>query len=432
MKEIRLTWGAWHGDLPLTIRFPHSWDVSVMENGGLPSLSKDDIHDKICHPAGCSDLSQMAKGRNTAGILIDDMTRPTPTDILLPFIVKAVEAGGISRSNITVFIAGGAHRETSADRIRKKIGPLLAGDLKVVFHNCEENLAYLGMTKKGTPVYANKTFLECDLKIGCGTILPHPIAGFSGGSKIAAPGICGKTTIRHLHDYTQCYQPDYHRGPGKNLGKMETDFRREIDAICDIMGLDFLVNVVLNHEREVLELFAGNWKDVYRLGVETVSKYFMVRPVQSDVVVANTYPFDTDMQYMLRGFWPLFSEKHKPIKVVIGYGGEGMAAFGSRTGSGSLSSRLLKRLKSLKKGYMHNEIKIGINILRKIIQKKRLQYLIFCPSIKSQELQAVLPKSMCFDKWDDVLAEIRRRNPRKQISVAVYPYAPLQFPESLR
>ncbi len=428
-KKVKLTWGAWHGDLPLTIHFPVSWDVSVIENGELPYLSIDDINDRIYHPSGCPGLPQMAKGKNTAGILIDDMTRPTPTDILLPFMIKAIEAGGISRSNITVFIAGGAHRETSSDRIRKKIGPLLAGDLKVVHHDCEENLAYLGITKKGTPIYINKTFLECDIKIGCGTILPHPIAGFSGGSKIAIPGICGKTTIRHLHDYAQCYQPDYHRGPGKNLGKTQTDFRQEIDEICDIMGLDFLVNVVLNHKREVLDLFAGNWEEVYRLGVKTVRKYFMVRPVPSDVVVANTYPFDTDMQYMLRGFWPLFSEKHNPIKVAVGFGGEGMAAFCSKNGSAPLSSRLLNRLKSFKTKHVPNDIKIGINILRKIIQKKRLQYLIFCPSIKHHELKSVLPKSMCFDKWGDVLAEITKRNPRKQrISVSVYPYAPLQFP----
>lgn len=427
MQEIALTWAAWHGDLPLTIRFPSSWDVRVIENKLRPALSEEAIKDGIRRPAGRPALSVMAKGRKSAAILIDDITRPTPTALILPFIVKELEAGGINRSDITVIIAGGAHKETNSDNILKKIGSALINDLKVSIHDCESNLACSGKTKKGTPIYVNKTYLECDLKIGIGTILPHPFAGFSGGSKIIAPGICGSETIRYLHDYIQCYQHDYHGGPGKRAGKIENVFRQEIDAICSIVGLDFLVNVVLNPKREILNLFAGDWKKAYMQGAGTVIDQFKVKQVRADVIVANTYPFDTSLRYMLRGLWPLSFGDKQATKVVIGFGGEGLGDFGSKNTAGSLSSRLRKRLKKFRPEHLLNEIKVGVNILRQIIQKKNLEYLIFSPMINNGDLVKALPKSICFDKWEDVLAEIERRNPKKNVAVAVYPFAPLQL-----
>ncbi len=427
MQEIRLTWAAWHGDHPLTIRFPSSWDVRVVENKLPPALSAEEIKDRIRRPLGGPALSEMARGRKSAAILIDDMTRPTPTALILPFIVSDLEAAGINRSEITVIISGGAHKETNSDNILKKIGSGLINELKVSIHDCERNLAYSGKTNKGTPIYVNKTYLEGDLKIGIGTILPHPIAGFSGGSKILAPGICGSETIRYIHDYIQCYQHDYHGGPGKRAGKMENVFRQEIDAICDVVGLDFLVNVVLNPNREILNLFAGDWKETYMQGARTVSDHFKVKPVRADVIVANTYPFDTSMRYMLRGLWPLSSENKLSTKVVIGFCGEGLGAFGAKNTASSLSSRLQKRLKKFRPEHLLNEFKIGVNFLRKIIQKQNLEYLIFSPMINNGDLVKVLPKSICFDNWDEILAEIERRNPKKNVTVAIYPYAPMQF-----
>jgi nickel-dependent lactate racemase len=171
--------------------------------------------------------------------------------------VKELEVGGINRSDMTVIIAGGAHRETTPDHLMKKIGPALLNELNILIHDCENNLLFLGKSKKGTPIHVNRTYAESDLKIGIGTILPHPIAGFSSGSKIAVPGVCGSETIRYLHDYIQCYQHDYHGGPGKRVGEPDNVFRKEIDAIRDIAGLDFLVNAVIDSQREILDLFAG-------------------------------------------------------------------------------------------------------------------------------------------------------------------------------
>ena len=54
-----------------------------------------------------------------------------------------------------------------------------------------ENLINLGTTSRGTPVWVNRAFYQCDLKIVIGNIEPHQFAGFSGGVKTAAIGLAG-------------------------------------------------------------------------------------------------------------------------------------------------------------------------------------------------------------------------------------------------
>jgi nickel-dependent lactate racemase len=428
MKEIRLTWAAWHGDLPLTIGFPESWDVTIVENTPQPVLDHAAILAKISRPQNSLPLTELAKGKKTAAILIDDMTRPTPTDMLLPLIIKALEDGGIKRSGITIVIAGAAHKGMEEDDVIKKTGlePTINPDVRI--HDCDQNLVYLGRSLRGTPVYVNQTVMACELKIGVGMILPHPIAGFSGGSKIAVPGVCGIETIRHIHDYAQCYQPNYHHGPGSRLGNADNDFRQEIEAICDMIGMDFVVNVVLGPKRGILDLFAGERKEVFRQGVRSVMAHYRVKPVQADVTVANTYPFDTEMHYMLRGFWPLNIYNHRQTRVAIGFCKGGKGQLDAKQKKGSLPLRLMKRMRTFKPEHLPNDIKVGMNIIKKKMHQKKLDYLIFSPNIKNEELRAVWPKSRSYAGWEELVAEIRRRHPQNNVTVAVYPYAPLQFP----
>ena len=326
-------------------------------------------------------------------------------------------------------IAGGAHRKASRGAIIKKDGQDLVDSMNILVHDCNQDLEYIGTSSGGAPIYVNTNVMSCNLKIGIGSILPHPNAGFSGGSKIIAPGVCGIETVRYLHDYLDGYQHDYNKGQGRRGGSIDNVFRREVENITTKIGLDFIVNVVLNHKREINDLFAGDKTIAYRQGSLLVRKLYNVKPVEeADIIIANSYPFDTSLRYMLRGLWPLVGREPCISKVAIGAGFQGLGDSNLRPTLWSLVSRTLSRLKTIRPNILHHEFKVGVSILRKFATQKRMEYLILCPGISDHEFATAFPHSKLFHEWNMLLIELKSRHRKRNVKVAVYPYAPLQAP----
>src|SRR4051794_8320802 len=68
------------------------------------------IADAIANPIGSQPLSELAKGKKSACILVCDITRPVPNKLILPPLLRTLEAAGIPRTNITILVATGLHR----------------------------------------------------------------------------------------------------------------------------------------------------------------------------------------------------------------------------------------------------------------------------------------------------------------------------------
>ena len=144
MKEVELLSSAWYGDKPITINFPSSWDVIVVGEKSIPALTEDQIREGINNPIGSPRLSALASKRNRAAIIIDDITRPTPTAILIPFILEELKHAGINQDSINIVIASGTHTRASREDIIKKVGEGIAHKIKVIPHDCRQGLVYLG------------------------------------------------------------------------------------------------------------------------------------------------------------------------------------------------------------------------------------------------------------------------------------------------
>jgi nickel-dependent lactate racemase len=190
MKEIKLLSAAWYKDEQITIEFPDSWDITVLGDQILPEIPPASIKEQIKNPVGSKTLNQLAKNRTRAVIIVDDLTRPTPADILVDVVLVELANAGIPNEAITIIVGGGAHKPATGDDIRRKLGPNIPSSIRVKPHDSHEDLIFLGTTSKGTPLYINREVYENDLKIGVGCIYPHPAAGFSGGSKIHVTGCC--------------------------------------------------------------------------------------------------------------------------------------------------------------------------------------------------------------------------------------------------
>lgn len=239
-------------------------------------------------PIGTPGVAEMAKGARSALILVDDYTRLTPAHLIVPRIISELKEAGVQK--ILVMIALGTHRAMTRAELEKKLGPDIVASYEVRNHewNNVNELVNLG-TEEGIDIEINRAVLEADFIIGVGHIVPHRIAGYSGGGKIIQPGVCGNKTTGQTHWLSAHYKGS------EILGRAENPVRDKIDRVALKAGLAMVANAVQDQSGKVVGLFVGHPVEAYRRGAELSRQVYGV-PVKElvDVVVCDAYPSDND------------------------------------------------------------------------------------------------------------------------------------------
>ena len=286
---------AWYGDEELTLNFPTGWEVDVLGPKDAPELSDAQIEKAFAEPIGTQRIAELAKGKKSAAIIFDDLSRPTPAWRIIPFLLRELTAAGVPKSEIR-FVAGvGAHRPLRDEDIKKKLGADIAAEYEVTNHNfMSGDLRAFGNLDNGMPVYLNRVVADADFKICLGGIYPHSSVGFSGGAKLIVPGISGFTTMFYFHTFPPG------RGPAIIEGQSDEPDRRDCTELAaEVLGLDVIANVVLNSRREICGMFVGDFIQAHRKGAHfAMDTYSTEIPeknqTESDLVVINCYPLDAD------------------------------------------------------------------------------------------------------------------------------------------
>jgi lactate racemase len=255
----------------------------------------------LSKPTGTRPLAQLARGRRDACVVISDITRPVPNELILTPVLAALEAAGIARDKITILVATGLHRESTADEIREMVGSRIAGDYRIVDHHGQEKSehTYLGESPRGVPIWIDSRYVGADLKITTGLIEPHLMAGFSGGRKLVCPGLAGLETIKVWHG------PDFLEHPKADCGILEGNpVHEENTWIARRAGCDFIVNVVIDAERRPLKFVAGDMEQAFLEGVEFCKQVVVDKVAEPvDIVVTSSagYPLDTTFYQAVKG-----------------------------------------------------------------------------------------------------------------------------------
>jgi nickel-dependent lactate racemase len=241
-------------------------------------------------PIGAPELREIAEGRRNVVILVDDVTRPTPASVILPPLLAELEAAGVPGEACTILVAGGTHRPMTNEELEEKLGPDVSSHLQVRFHSASTaDLVDLQDPTRDLHVRVSEIAAGADLLIGTGQILPHAIAGFAGGGKIVAPGICGRETIRTVH-WSMRHVP-----PEKLYWSRDHAVRDVIDRIAARAGLRFLVNVILDRDANISAAVAGDPVLAHRKGCDLARHIRGVSfPQPADIVIADSYPFNFD------------------------------------------------------------------------------------------------------------------------------------------
>jgi len=225
-------------------------------------------------------------------IIVNDITRPTPYNIILPSLLNELKQIGIKREKITFMIATGIHRDNSEEEIKNIFGEDLVSTYKFINHNADStNLNYRGKLKSGNELWVNSIVSETDFIITTGVIVPHYFAGFSGGRKSILPGICGRKTIEVNH--SKMVHPN---ARGGNL--KDNPVHEEMQEGAEKVGVNFNINVVTNENHEIIEIVAGELYKSWLKGVEVCKKIYLYPIKQkAEVVIASAggYPKDINV-----------------------------------------------------------------------------------------------------------------------------------------
>ena len=230
-------------------------------------------------------LERLALGRSDAVIVCDDHTRLTPARLIVPEVLNRLNTAGIPDSRVSVVIATGTHRPSTAEEMRAKLGEETLARVRVENHDVGGRLVDMGRTRSGTVVRLNPRVAEADLVIGLGNIIPHRYCGWSGGAKIIQPGVTGVESTEATHLMIIDH-------PEIGLGITENPARREMEEVAALGGLAFIVNTVLNASGALVGVFAGDPVRAHRAGVERARDVYGVRMPGADVVVISSYPED--------------------------------------------------------------------------------------------------------------------------------------------
>jgi len=331
-----------YGKTGVRIRLPEKADIQVLRSRPARALPKarQAIRKSLEQPVASAPLGELARGRSSACIVISDITRPVPNAVLLPPILETIEAAGISRDAITVLIATGIHRPNLGDELVELVGPHIASTHRIVNHMSRDDneVRFVGRTRTGIPIYANRHYLDADLKVLTGFIEPHLWAGYSGGRKAILPGITGLETMEYMHGYDMIAHPRTRYGNLKG-----NPFHEAGLEVAERVGVDFIVNVTLNEKKEITGVFSGHYDKAHLEGCRFCEKFVVsevAEPVDLAITCGGGYPLDKTLYQTVKGM--------SGANPIVRRGGTILVASRCEEGAGSPEfTRLLQRAESV-------------------------------------------------------------------------------------
>ncbi|HVX62534.1 MAG TPA: nickel-dependent lactate racemase [Pirellulales bacterium] len=259
------------------------------------------LAERLARPTGTAPLAELARGRQNACILICDITRPVPNELILTPVLAQLEAAGMARDAITILVATGLHRPNEGDELIEMVGRRIYDNYRIENHHGKalDEHVYLGDSPRGVPIWIDRRYVEADLKIAIGLIEPHLMAGFSGGRKLICPGIAALETVKVWHG------PKILEHPNADCGILAGNpVHEENTWIGRRAGCDFIVNVVIDAQRRPLCFVAGDMEQAFEEGVAFVRRVAIdTIPEAVDIVVSCSagYPLDTTFYQSVKG-----------------------------------------------------------------------------------------------------------------------------------
>ena len=294
-----------YGQTKLELNLPEERIAGILESHAhefkAEKSESELVRDALENPVDSPRLKDLVVGKKNIVLIASDHTRPVPSKVILPEIMKEIEAGNPD-ATLTILIATGFHRLTTRDELISKFGEEMVDHpkIKYVVHDSgnEDELTYVGLLPSGGKLIVNKLAVEADLLISEGFIEPHFFAGFSGGRKSVLPGVCSRTTV--LANHCSKFIAD----PNSRAGSLDDNLmHKDMLWAAEAVNLQFICNVLLDADKKVIAAYAGHLNNAHRKGCAFMNELAGVKAIPSDIAITTNggAPLDQNIYQSVKG-----------------------------------------------------------------------------------------------------------------------------------
>jgi len=300
-SRIDLLFGKGH----LPVRLPAETRPTVIRKGAMPKLPdpRAAIAEALANPTGSAPLAALAHAKESACILICDITRPVPNRMFLRPMIETMVSEGIPIGEITVLVATGLHRPNEGAELAELVGdPWVMAAVRVENHLARDDAMHvdLGRTEtRGTPIRIDRRFVEAELRIATGLVEPHFMAGWSGGRKVIAPGVAHHETIRTFHSARFMGDP-----LAVQCNLVGNPLHEEQLEIVRRLGDCYALNTVVDEDRDLVHVTFGEIIESHMAAVDFVAastRIAMGRRYKTIVTSSAGYPLDNTYYQTVKG-----------------------------------------------------------------------------------------------------------------------------------
>lgn len=291
VATLELAFG--HGSLRVDVPALNLQGVLEPRQGDAAINEAALLHKALANPIGVARLRELVQPGQKVALVISDLTRPCPSERLLPPVLDELTAAGVPDKDVTVFIALGLHRPMTQAEIERAVGSAMYRRIQVINHD-PTDCVRVGATSAGTPVEIFRPLVETDFRICLGNLELHYFAGYSGGAKAILPGCASRATLNANH--AMMVRPQACAG---RLPEEGNPVRADIEGGAALLGVDFILNVIVEgaHHR-IVGAVAGDVIAAHRRGCEMVAQRSAVEIEQrADIVLVSSggYPKDLNL-----------------------------------------------------------------------------------------------------------------------------------------
>lgn len=277
------------------------------------------------NPIGTPRLRDLVKGRKNIVLLASDHTRPVPSKVIFPLLAEEI-ARGNPEAELTILVSTGCHRGTTREELLAKFGAEICNTYPVLIHDCDTSeVVKIGTLPSGGELLVNKTAVDADLLIAEGFIEPHFFAGFSGGRKSVFPGVTNRTSV--MANHCSAFIDD----PASRTGILENNLiHKDMVHAAGAAKLAFIVNVVIDSDKKIINAVAGHHDKAHLAGCEFVRNLAGVKALPADIAITTNggYPLDQNLYQAVKGMTAAEATVRKGGVIIIaarcedGHGGE--------------------------------------------------------------------------------------------------------------